>query len=546
MKDIIKALIEKRKIKKIVYVDNEFEIDVYKNNIRLFLRENISNPSIKWPFLAEGGIDYALEECERWLNNSENSNAIIEFIKEKEIQREASPVEKKLNEILPEDILSCVTPCEFKEQYTDNPVFTPTEDQQLVILMDKYINGDDGNSGMRLLAPFENKDYVACGLFSNRFCVNDELEHWNDCNKATNIYPLSKSRVMEEDGGKAFLLGLRDVVWLRQISDIKEQAIKLLSNAIKFTINDIRMIDPASFDYAVIRKSIQEGCWEFEVLKRIIMIFLEKRFQENVMDHENYTIIQTLSKGLKVISNTPDIVYPSSTLLKELTENEVYYPGVYVNGIYSQIANGDIFEIDNKGEYMLVCQPCNLELRQDATRKTSEFVYLLPIEPINEEGKQKYISNLYQIKGENSCCVNLARAKRVCPMILDLVSYNTDGRSQLDIDITYESLQEKDIIQDNMLKQYQKIYKEILKFTNLRDKVKNSDIDPAAKSQLLSLVQRPFKLSTDKFIKINPNGNIVDFGIRRKRRYKEFYAQLILQDFMAYLSRQAYPVDIQP
>lgn len=116
MKDIIKALIEKRKIKKIVYVDNEFEIDVYKNNIKLFLRENISNPSIKWPFLAEGGIDYTLEECERWLNNSENSNAIIEFIKEKEIQREASPVEKKLNEILPEDILSCVTPCEFKEQ----------------------------------------------------------------------------------------------------------------------------------------------------------------------------------------------------------------------------------------------------------------------------------------------------------------------------------------------------------------------------------------------------------------------------------------------
>lgn len=546
MKDIIKALIEKRKIKKIVYVDNEFEIDVYRNNFKLFLRDNISNPDIKWPFSVEAGIDFALKECEIWLDNYENSKAIIEFIKEKNIQREASPVEKKLIEILPEGVLSCITPCEFKEHYTVNPIFTPTKDQQLVILMDKYINGNDGNSGMKLLAPFEGKDYVACGLFSNRFNVYDELEHWNDCNNATNIYPLAKSRVMEEDDGKAFLLGLRNVVWLRQISDIKEQAIKLLSGAVDSTIKDIRMIDPASFDYAVIRKSVQEGCWEFEVLKRIIMIFLEKRFQENVMNHENYTIIQTLSKGLKVISNTPDIVYPSSTLLKELTENEVYYPGAYVNGIYSQIANGDIFEIDNKGVYMLVCQPCNLELRQDATRKTSEFVYLLPIEPINEEGKQKYISNLYQIKGENSCCVNLARAQRICPMILDLVSYNTDGRALLDIDITYESLQKKDIIQDNMLKQYQKIYKEILKFTNLRDKVKNSDIDPEAKSQLLSLVQRPFKLSTDKFIKINPNGNIVDFGIRRKLRYKEFYAQLILQDFMAYLSRQAYPVDIQP
>ena len=40
MKDIIKALIEKRKIKKIVYVDNEFEIDVYKNNIKLFCKHS--------------------------------------------------------------------------------------------------------------------------------------------------------------------------------------------------------------------------------------------------------------------------------------------------------------------------------------------------------------------------------------------------------------------------------------------------------------------------------------------------------------------------
>ena len=96
MKDIIKTLIEKRKIKKIVYVDNEFEIDVYRNNIKLFLLENISNPSIQWPFLIEAGIDYASEECEKWLNNPENSNAIIDFIKENDIKREASPVEKKI------------------------------------------------------------------------------------------------------------------------------------------------------------------------------------------------------------------------------------------------------------------------------------------------------------------------------------------------------------------------------------------------------------------------------------------------------------------
>ena len=540
MKDRIKTLIEKRNIKRIVYVDNEFEVDVYRDNIKQFLRENISDTTIRWPFLIEAGIDYALNECEEWLGNPENNDAIIEFIKEQNILRGMHPVENFLKDVFPENMLFCITPNEFQEQYIEKSEFVPTEGGQLLILMDKHIKEDDPDSGMRLLAPFKDKDYVACGLFSNKFTTDDEIHHWDDCDNAKNIYPLSKARVSE--GDEAFLLGLRNVVWLRQISDIKEKTVALLSESVNEAIKDVHMIDPASFDYAVIRKSVYEGCWEFEVLKRIIMIFLEKRFQENVMKVPNYAMIQTLSKRLKEISDTPGIANPSSNILKELTESEVYYPGEYINGIYSQIANGDIFKI-NGTEYMLVCQPCNLELRQNATRKTSDFVYLLPIEPT---GEQKYKSNLYLINGETPCCVNLTKAKKVCPMVLDLVSYNTEGKAVLALNVTMEQLPHRDIMQDNMLIQYQKIHKEILKFVNLRDVLKSSHIDSQSKSQLLSLVQRPFKLSTDKFIKITPNSEIIDFGIRRMRRYKEFYAQLVLQNFMAYLSRQAYPVDIQP
>ena len=40
MKNHIRELIEKRSIKRIVYVDNEFEFDIYKDSIKAFLREN--------------------------------------------------------------------------------------------------------------------------------------------------------------------------------------------------------------------------------------------------------------------------------------------------------------------------------------------------------------------------------------------------------------------------------------------------------------------------------------------------------------------------
>ena len=87
MKDSIKTLIEKRNIKRIVYVDNEFEIDIYKDNIKLYLRENISDESITWPFSVEAGIEYALAECEHWLSNEHENDKILQFIKERQIQR---------------------------------------------------------------------------------------------------------------------------------------------------------------------------------------------------------------------------------------------------------------------------------------------------------------------------------------------------------------------------------------------------------------------------------------------------------------------------
>ena len=70
MKNHIRELIEKRNIKRIVYVDNEFEIDIYKESIKLYLRENISDTSIKWPFPIEAGIKYAMEACNQWLDDN--------------------------------------------------------------------------------------------------------------------------------------------------------------------------------------------------------------------------------------------------------------------------------------------------------------------------------------------------------------------------------------------------------------------------------------------------------------------------------------------
>lgn len=558
MKDHIRELIEKRNIKRIVYVDNEFEFDIYKDSIKAFLRENISDTSIKWPFSTEAGIDYAIEECNRWLDDNSNNDCISQFIKERNIKRGTLEIEKILNDILPPEILHCITPNEFKEQYIDNPIYTPTETEQLVVLMDKYLDEDDANSGMRLLTPFKNKEHVACGLFSNKFQIHDEIKNWNDCDNAKNIYPLSKHRVTED--GKDFLLGLRNVVWLRQISDIKAQILDLYNNAFENTRQDLDSLDPASFDWAIIKSSAHEGCWEFDMMKRIMLLLLNRHIEKLMTEGEDFSKIQELTQILKQISDFPqcnDI--PNSKLLKDYYKSEVYADISYINNTYSQIANGDIFEIEGKGEYMLCCQPCNLELRKDASRKSSEFVYLLPIEKTfiltedsleqrKKQNKQLYRSILHQLSDEESVCVNLAANVRINPRILDLVSYNKDGLAVIDINKDKEQINDSHIMQANMLTHYHKIYSTICNHVKLCKKIASlpkDTLEKGEKQSLLKMLKKPFEMATEKLITVdcNPDTGIINFKIKRIRRYKEPFSQIVLNDFMNFLSRQALPND---
>lgn len=555
MKDSIKTLLEKRNIKRIVYVDDEFELEIYKENIKLYLRNNISDESIAWPFTIVGGFECAQKECEHWLDNEE-TDKILQFIKERKIQRGSHPIEKLLNDILPENILFCITPDEFREQYIDKQIYTPTETKQLIILMDKYIKGDDANSGMRLLTSFKGKDFVACGLFSNKFGINDEVSHWDDCEKANNIYPLSKSRVAE--GGEVFLIGLRNIVWLRQISDIKKHILNLYSQAFSKTRENLESLDPASFDYAIIQSSAYEGCWEFDIMKRIMLLLLNRHVERLMTDGEEFSKIQDLTHILKQMSDFPQCVdKPDSQVLQDYYTSEVYADISYVNSTYSQIANGDIFEIEGKGQFMLSCQPCNLELRENAFRKSSEFVYLLPIEQtftLTEDSpeqrkkynKQQYRSILQQLSDEESFCVNLAANVRISPRILDLVCYNKNGEAIIDINKDRDHLDESHVMQANMLSHYQKIYSTICNHVRLCEKIDvlpERTLEKGEKLSLLKMLKRPFEMASEKLISANYNSDtgIIDFKIKRVKRYKEPFSQIVLHDFMNYLSRQALP-----
>ena len=279
------------------------------------------------------------------------------------------------------------------------------------------------------------------------------------------------------------------------------------------------------------------------MMKRIMLLLLNRHVEQLMTGGEEFSKIQELTHILKQISDFPQCKdTPNSKLLKDYYKSEVYAEISYVNNTYSQIANGDIFEIEGdsgkKTNYMLVCQPCNLELRGNASRKSSDFVYLLPIENIfiatnlesktqvNKLNRQKYITPLHNVHNCENKCVNWSGNVRINPQILDLVSFNKEGKAIIDLTKDKDNLEEANIMQQNMLIHYQNIHSKISKHANLYKCIRRLAIDvlnEADRLDILEMLKNPFEMCKEGLINIdyNEENNIIDYKVRRIARYKE-------------------------
>ena len=267
----VKELLDSRNIKKIIYVDNEFEIESYKNNCKEFVRCNASNEDFEWPFEYTADVDILLHNFNSWWTN-ESEDTREEFVFKNSIDREKSSIEQLFNEIFPNGLIEYVKPKDFSADYLTKHSIRVDMQNQVLILMDKHLG--DALDGMKLLDTYRNQEYISCGLFSDRFEIEGEIGCWYKYDCPKNIYPLSKRRL--DNDGSYFLGGLRNTIWLSQISETKDKIPNILNGALEDTFLDIKRLDPASFDFAVISKSHEEGCWEFDILERIIMTMFEK------------------------------------------------------------------------------------------------------------------------------------------------------------------------------------------------------------------------------------------------------------------------------
>ena len=558
VKENVAKLLSLRNIKTVIYVDEEFGSELYKDRYIEYVRENFNNGDFNPPFrfFKEAGVDASIIEFNRWWEEASETEK-MESIESLHISiGNANELKTKLKSILSDDIVQeYIHPTVFQSN-TAKGKYNATEKNQLLILMDYDLKGT-GHTGLYYLRQFMNNKHVQCGLFSQTFTIDEEISRWNtECDHSSYIYPLSKSRVSEYEGNK-LIDGIRNILWLRQISEIKKDYTRALKQATKNMSLFMDSFDPSTFNSIVLAKSENEGCWEFDTLNRICNVKLNNELEKKVVKGRYFHSFQRKVGVLRDIrTKVIDTMTTDTQLTKELVELERFEDTTFLNSTYSQIHNGDIFRI-NTEVFILLCQPCNLEIRKKGERKAGELLHIVPMvrqeksidtarktlkdfqnkkKKLLNERKYEDLANhssdidfdklipddsniisqstSYIKYNSGNYLLRYNKAKLVDARTLDLVSFNKTCRATLAVDKrTF-----KRYVQPNMQ----------IRYNNITDYIKQQ-----------SLILEDYK-------PYGFNGTrIADLDITRIGRLKDPWAQEYLQEFMAYLSRPAYPMDLE-
>ena len=541
----ILEIFSQKNIEKVIYVDDILGKVSYHDNVfgKVAFLVNQGVWDQQYPFAMEA--DLWQEQFEDWWKNA-SFDEIDGFVKKYEVKRTNPSIADKLLDLLSVCNVELLSPEQFDDKYKEELIHQMKETQKVcMILIDYDLKGFVKN-GDQLLESIANDGNILCGVFSETFSIDEEIKKWEERNFNKNIYPISKKRF---DGADQSLMvqGLKNVIWLKQIEKVKEMAGNAVNEACAVLENGMKSIDPATFNRMVIASSKVEGCWEFESLSRIIMVYLNKGLKQGIK--KQFAAFQQNTNSIRALDgpNSSEII--NDEILNLIRSGEWFDEIDYVNQVYSPISNGDIFQIGNK-YYILLGQPCNLSIRPEGKRGYDlDQAFLLPLTTKDKAEEKLYLSEgtkgdfQYPFKNDYFHILFSDR-KRVSLSLLDLVSYNANGLAEIDINVNCDHLDGREIMQENMLLRYNKILEKIAKYKNACDTIDNK-IEKRQKTAILRFFCKSYEMGDEKVVKKPTiSGTMIKFDVKRVGRYNNYGAHVLLQQFMSYMSRPEFPGDL--
>lgn len=444
------------------------------------------------------------------------------------------------------------------------------------------------------------RDKIICGIFSSKFSEEEEDAKRDSFAQEFNVdkklfYTVSKFRYHFEPLISGFSEGIKNLLLQPHVEVLKEESKDVLKSSNEKAWERIDDITPKTFNQIIQKSSLKEGVWEISTLFRLYGILSKEENYNKISDSKTRKKFNSSIEKIRLIDNA-DTGYiskiPNQQLI-DLRNSELYLNGDLVNKLHLPISNGDIFNIKGK-LFVLLVQPCNLAIRAKDTEcgsrsKNYNNAFLIPLREFSKEQlnhtKQEVLSPTNT--PEKVLCAYFPEFKVLSLDYLDLTVFNETGESfinmtipELDNDVIhfpwkkrYYHIFEKLVVLEEKIKSFIHIKSLINpKIEELTDSIREltKDFSKLCKEEKTKIIEKlnPIKsekkdlenhlkaleesiYSIENFDSFNLNHinnydegtRTFSFEIKREKHYKSPYSDDLLQNFMLYLSRNAFEHD---
>lgn len=541
-------------IKNVVYVDDKFDIENRKDDF--FAKMKVLNLQKKFadkcPIPFSKPEIFNIELNKWWDNPSSTEQIKWEYIK-KNIESNNEQNERPIywvDQLFEYTNFEKYSSKQWESIYQNKSYEKKWNNNDgILFLFDNDLNLSSKRTGreyaMQLLRNEKFKERSYCGIFSHTFHINEEfLQRQDFRDKAPDIYiyPIAKERLQKEDDFATFVDGIKNVLWVKHVEKLKEQSNLIIQNALNQTLTHMNNLMPPTFKKIVLDTSFNEGCWELDSLFRLMYIILDKEVKTAIVSDEVRNLYSEQIHQVRSINKIPvNINYPLiNEQLNSLRLNEVFIEGDILNKMHYPISNGDIFNIKGK-LYILLCQPCNLSLRNNGERSRKyDIASLIPIileEKANAEKIEGYSIN------DKDVFALFSDYKITSLSLLDLTIYNNEGKAIIDFNLDNDKFPNE--IQENLHLRYLNLVKYFKKFKNTLDNAETIPDTCSKKKAIIDYIMspdciKPFKIKGED---ITVHEHYIEFPIIRIGNYKPRYSKDLLDKFAAYLSRTGFERD---
>ncbi|MEQ8626757.1 hypothetical protein [Ekhidna sp.] len=555
-------------IDRIIYVDDRCSIQELKEAFIAKLKEKYDLKPLEIDFIEWNSPKPKFEKSiiDTWESSTDKVKRDL-FLKilnyegnPDDIENSTAPLNLKnhLN-----DKINLLSPSEWEES-KDQIIHELNSDTKILFLFDiefEHAPLASGRNGIdlakELLNNQEIKDFVYCGIFSHLFNVDEEYSMRNEYHKThqfekSRFYTISKKRFHNDSYLPGLAEGIRNTLLINEVEHLKSESSKVLRKAFKDSLIEIDELNPDSFNHVIQKSSRKEGIWEMATLIRINNVVTKDKALQTLLPKSKRTKInESLTKIRKVEKIKTGGKTPfDKTQIKELRKKELFIENSILNQLHFPISNGDIFSINGK-EFILLGQPCNLALRSNGNRDRGyDIGFFIELESIPKEKFQGYsrgqLATLGLIETTDASSNNYKVArfstfKTVSLLPLDLTVFDPKGRATINLNnLEHDSK----TIQDSWKLRYKKLHDEFLEYRNkiiTFKKLRSSDKDGLKRLIYYGEMFSNYNINNDDVL--NSSRNQITFDIQRITYYREPYSSDLLQQFMQYLSRNAFDRD---